>query len=285
MDEREAVGLGRELGLRLPADTTTSLRRQTEGWPALLTLAALDARRSTSDPQSIDARSDEIISEYLRSEVLERRSLVEIAFLTRTSILERLSGPLCEAVVGERGSIDALQQLARSTLLVDDYGGTYRYHTLLREFLRRELVAREPHLVTTLHRRAAAWYQANNAIELAVDHAFAAGDLDLAATLVGNGFGVYHWSGRRATIRAWAMRFGAAALAARPWLAVLAAWEEMAAGDVAATVRYADIAERGTFVGRPPDGTASFEAGRAMLRAATVRQGAERCARECSLGS
>ena len=71
------------------------------------------------------------------------------------------------------------------------------------------------------------------------------------------------------------MRFDAAALVERPWLAVLAAWEEIAAGDVGATVRYADIAERGTFVGRPPDGTASFEAGRAMLRAATVRQGAE----------
>ena len=189
MDEREALGLGRELGLRLPVDTTNALRRQTEGWPALLKLAALDARKSVRGPASIDARSDEPISDYLRSEVLERHSQVEIAFLTRTSILERLSGPLCEAVVGERGSLDALHQIAQSTLLVDDYGGTYRYHTLLREFLRRELATREPHLVTTLHRRAAAWYQANNAIEHAVDHAFAAGDLELAATLVGNGFG------------------------------------------------------------------------------------------------
>ena len=146
----------------------------------------------------------------------QRHSQVEIAFLTRTSILERLSGPLCEAVVGERGSLDALRQIAQSTLLVDDYGGTYRYHTLLREFLRRELATREPHLVTTLHRRAAAWYQANNAIEHAVDHAFAVGDLELAAALVGSGFGPFHWSGRRATIRASAMRFDAAALVERP---------------------------------------------------------------------
>ena len=145
MDEREAVGLGRELGLRLSADTTNTLRRRTEGWPALLTLAALDARKATPSPESIDARSDELVSDYLRLEVLERHSPVEIAFLTRTSILERLSGPLCEAVVGERGSMDALHQLAQSTLLVDDYGGTYRYHTLLREFLRRELaVSRAP---------------------------------------------------------------------------------------------------------------------------------------------
>ncbi len=130
------------------------------------------------------------------------------------------------------GVTDALQRLAQSTLLIDDYGGTYRYHTLLREFLRGELAVREPQRVATLHRRAATWYQANQALEPAIDHAFAAGDLELAAALVGNGFGLYHWSGRRATIRAWAMRFGAAALGARPWLAVLAAWEEMAAGDV-----------------------------------------------------
>ena len=68
--------------------------------------------------------------------------------------------------------------------------------------------------------------------------------------------------------------FRGRALEAHPWLAVLAAWEEIAAGDVAATVRLADVAERGAFEGRPPDGTASFEAGRAMLRAAMVRRGA-----------
>ena len=88
----------------------------------------------------------------------------------------------------DTGSTDILRHLARSTLLIDDYGGSYRYHTLLRDFLQRELAIREPERVTALHRRAAAWYQANHAIERAVDHAFAAGDPDLVATLVGNGF-------------------------------------------------------------------------------------------------
>ena len=165
--------------------------------------------------------------------------------------------------------------LAGSTLLMDDYGGSYRYHTLLRDFLQRELAVREPDLVPTLHRRAAAWYQANHVVERAVDHAFAAGDTDLVAALVGNGFVQFHWSGHRATIRAWARRLGVEALEARPWLAVLAAWEEIAAGDVAGTIRFADIAERGTFEGQPPDGTASFEAGRAMLRAGMARDGAD----------
>ncbi len=275
MDEREAAGLGRELGLRLPADTTARLTRRTDGWPALLALATLGARTPEGGPESIDTGSDQHVEDYLRSEVVEGRPETEIDFLTRTSILERLSAPLCDAVMERPGSASVLRDLASSTLLVDDYGGAYRYHTLLRAFLRHELAAREPEMMPVLHRRAAAWYQANLAYEPAVDHAFAAGDLELAATFVGNGWHLFHWSGRRATIRSWAARFGADALVERPWLAVLAAWEELAAGDVAGTVRFADVAERGVFEGRPPDGTASFEAGRAMLRAAMARRGAD----------
>ena len=275
MDDHEAVGLARELGLRLPTETATLLTRETEGWPALLALAMLGARPSRGGSARIDTRTDDVIAEYLRSEVLERRTPAEITFLTRTSILDELPASLCDVVADRQGSTDVLRQLAGSTLLIDDYDGSYRYHTLLRDFLQRELAVREPDRVAALHRRAAEWYQANHAIERAVDHAFATGDADLVATLVGNGFVRYHWSGHRATIRAWARRLGADALEARPWLAVLAAWEELAAGDVGATERFADIVERGVFDGRPPDGTASFEAGRAMLRAGTARQGAD----------
>ena len=274
IDEREVVSLGRELGLRLPAGTATRLGRETEGWPALLALAMRGAETAASDPESIDGSSNRLVESYLRSEVLDGRSAPEIAFLTRTSILERLTAPLCDAVMDRQGSIDLLYDLGRSTLLMDEYSGSYRCHTLLRDFLQRELVVREPELVTTLHRRAAAWYQANGAIAQAVDHAFAADDLDLVAVLVGSGFVQFHWSGHRATIRAWARRLGAHALEAHPWLAVLAAWEEIAAGDVPAARRFADLAERGTFEGRPPDGTVSFEAGRSMLRAGMVGRGA-----------
>ena len=275
MDDREAVGLGRELGLRLPAETTTHLTRLTEGWPALLALAMLGARTSQVGSERITARTDDLVADYLRSEVLERHTRAEIVFMTRTSVLEGLSAPLCDAVVDRRGSADVLRQLASSTLLIDEYGGSYRYHSLLRDFLQRELAAREPEVLTSLHLRAAAWYSANDGIEPAIDHAFAAGDLDLAATLVGRSWRQYHWTGRRATIRTWARRFGADAIEARPWLGVLAAWEEIAAGDVAAAERFADVAERGSFEGSPPDGTSSFDAGRAMLRSVMVRRGAE----------
>ena len=275
MDEREAVGLGRELGLRLPAETATRLTRETEGWPALLALAILGVRTSRGGIDRTDAGIDHRIDDYLRSEVLERRSSPEITFMTRTSILEEMPAPLCDAVADRHGSAEVLRELAGSTLLIDVYGGSYRYHTLLRDFLQRELASREPGQVAALHRRAAAWYQANNAIERAVDHAFAAGDPDFVATLVGNGFVQLHWSGLRATIRAWARRLRSEDIEAYPWLAALAAWEEIAAGDVAATIRFADVVEQGTFEGSPPDGTASFESGRAMLRAAMVRLGAD----------
>jgi LuxR family transcriptional regulator, maltose regulon positive regulatory protein len=275
MDAQEASVLASRLGLTLSAEWTTQLTRRTEGWPALLALAALEVRRSPREDRHILAGSSLHIADYLRSEILEGRPEDEIVFLTRTSILERLSGPLCDLVAGRSGSTGLLARLARSTLLVDEYGGSYRYHTLLRDFLQGELAIREPGEVAGLHRRAAAWHAENGALDLAVEHAFTAGDLDLAATAASRGMLLYHWSGRGATVRGWLRRFGDDALQERPWLAVLAAWEQIGLGDLATIERFADIAERGWFEGRPPDGTASFESGRAMLRAVMGRAGAD----------
>jgi LuxR family maltose regulon positive regulatory protein len=275
MDQLEVTGLGSRLGLELPPGAATELVSQTEGWPAMLALAIRQDWPPAGSSVAVVAGGDRHIADYLRSELLEGRPEAEIEFLTRTSILERLSGPVCDVVADRQGSTDLMASLARSTILVDEYGGWYRYHALLRDFLQSELAAREPAGVAGLHRRAAAWYAASGTIDLAVDHAFAAGDLDLSSALVGKGMLLYHWSGRRSTTRAWLNRLGDEALTERPWLAILAAWEELAAGDVASTERFADIVERGTFEGRPPDGTASFESGRAMLRAAMVRRGAD----------
>jgi LuxR family maltose regulon positive regulatory protein len=273
MDEQEAARLGRALGLPLSAEATARVWAQTEGWPALMALAASDAGRDATGGSRTAAGSDRLIAAYLHAEVVASRTPAEITFLTRTSILDGLSGPLCDAVVGTAGSSTMLDALAPSILLVDSYGGSYRYHPLLRDFLRGELAAREPALVPELHRRAAGWFEATGALDLAVDHAFMAGDLDLAARLAGTGMLLYHWSGRRATTRGWFMRFADEELVDRPWLAVLAAWEEGGAGKATAAWRLADIAEHSTFAGAPPDGTASFESGRAMLRAAMARLG------------
>ena len=158
---------------------------------------------------------------------------------------------------------------------MDEYGGWYRYHHLLREFLAAELEAREPGRVADLHRRAAAWYGEAGELDLAVAQAFSAGDLDLAASFVGRVMLDNHWSGRRALTQSWLARFSDVELEERPWLAILAAWECIGTGDAPRTLRFADIAERGSFVGRPPDGTASFESSRAMLRTTMSRHGAD----------
>ena len=174
--------------------------------------------------------------------------------------------------------------LARSTLLVDEYGGWFRYHSLLRQVLQDELVFREPEAVPEVHRRAAAWFEAAGDLDNAVGHAFAAGDVETAAVLVGKAMIRNHWSGRRTTTRTWLARFSDADLLTRPWLAVLAAWETMSSGDPASTEHFADLAERGSFEGRPPDGTASFESGRAILRACMGRGGADGALRDAGRG-
>jgi LuxR family transcriptional regulator, maltose regulon positive regulatory protein len=280
LDAREADALARRHGPGLPDHVIERLTRRTEGWPALLALATRAAREPAHVDEDFLPQGSPAVTAYLRAELLDRRSEAEVAFLTRTSILERLNGPLCDAVTGGRGSAAHLADLARSTLLVDEYGGWFRYHLLLREFLAAELRGREPEHVAELHRRAAAWYAEAGEIDLAAHQAFSAGDLDLAASFVGGMMLANHWSGRRALTQAWLSRYSDPALEERPWLAVLAAWECMGTGDASRTLRFADIAERGSFAGRPPDGTASFESSRSMLRATVARHGAESMLRD-----
>jgi LuxR family maltose regulon positive regulatory protein len=275
MDRQETAGLVRQLGISLPTDAIEHLTAHTQGWPALLALAVLSAGHSEQLATLASPHASPSASDYLRSELLGARHKADVAFMTRTSILGRLNGPVCDAVLEEHGSAAILASLARSTLLVDEYGGWFRYHPMLRDFLRQELEAREPLGIPQLHRRAAAWYEAEGDLDLAVGHAFEVGDVDFAAAIVGKALLRYHWSGRRTTLRSWLRRFDEAALERRPWLAVLAAWEELAEGDVRSAEHLADIAERGVFASRPPDGSASLGSGRAMLRAAMGRGGAD----------
>jgi len=274
MDEREALALARHYDSRLSNDSARRLVEHTSGWPALMALVSVAAHRTGQADLLSSSEPGSLVSEYLRAELLEQRSIGDIEFMTRTSVLERLSGPICDAVLDRAGSAALLDDLARSTLLIDDYAGSFRYHPLLKSFLQHELAMREPGLAPVLHRRAAEWLDSAGDVEQAVAHAFDSGDLDLAARLVGRHFSAYHWSGRRTTLQAWLRRFGDAALQERPWLLVLAAWEATSMGEVGDAERYTALAERRTDVGPSPDGSASLESGRAMLRAGQARRGA-----------
>ncbi len=165
---------------------------------------------------------------------------------------------------------------------MDEYGGWFRYHSLLREVLQAELEAREPAVVPELHRRAARWFEATGDLDAAVGHAFEARDLELAASLVGTAMVRTHWSGRRATTLGWLARFGDDALRERPWLAVLAAWERMSSGEPATPSGSRSWRSAARVAGRPPDGTASFESGRAILRACMGRGGAQAALRDAT---
>ena len=272
LDEREIASLSRRLGVGLSTVEVHELTKTSGGWPAIVYLALLAARRDPSTSATLVSGRQPTIADYLRSELLAGRSAEEITFLTRTAILNQLTGPLCDAVADRSGSDRVLGDLARSTLLVEDRGGAYQYHSLLREFLLDELPRREAGPAAS-HRRAATWYERNGQVDAAIEHAFAAGDLDHAAAMVGSVIVPYRWSGRRATTRAWLRRFSDDEIEQRPWLAVLAAIEECGVGDLPAAERLADIVDRAVFDGRPLDGTASLASGRAMLRALMCRSG------------
>jgi LuxR family transcriptional regulator, maltose regulon positive regulatory protein len=186
MARNEASELVRAAGVEVADSRMDELLQRTEGWPAGLYLAALAMRDSSPAEGFTFTGDDRLMGDYLRSELLTRVSSSQASFFMRTSVLDRMSGPLCDAVLGGNGSARVLEQLVSRNLLVvplDRGGEWYRYHHLLRELLQTELRRNDPDLVPELHSRAAVWYESNGMPEIAVDHAQAAGDVEQVARL------------------------------------------------------------------------------------------------------
>ena len=186
----EAVAyLNGVMGLELTAADVAALEGRTEGWIAALQLAALSMQGRGDVAEFIagfagDAR---YVVDYLVEEVLARQPEEVQTFLLRTSVLDRLSGPLCDAVTDRSGGKAMLESLDRANLFLvslDDRRRWYRYHHLFADVLRARLLDEQPDLVPALHRRASDWYEANGERAVAIDHALAAGDFDRAADLV-----------------------------------------------------------------------------------------------------
>jgi len=159
-----------------------------EGWPAGLYLSSLAIRDGGLRRGAGCAGSDRYLTDYIRSECLSQLTLAQRRFLRRTSILEVLTRPVCNAVLQVGNSGGALKSLARAGLVVvpvEGSVGAYRVPRLLRDVLERELLAEEPALIKALHRRAADWYEARGSLERVLDHARRGGDAErVAATLV-----------------------------------------------------------------------------------------------------
>ena len=187
--EEAAAYLNEVMGLGLTAEDVTALEGRTEGWIAALQLAALSMQGRDDVAGFIAgfAGDDRYIVDYLVEEVLQRQSDHVRHFLLQTSVLDRLSGPLCDAVTGQDGGKAMLEALDRGNLFLvplDDRRQWYRYHQLFADVLQAHLLDEQPDDVPELHRRASAWYEQNGEPSEAIRHALAAEDFERAADLV-----------------------------------------------------------------------------------------------------
>ena len=176
-------------GVELDASELSDLTERTEGWPAGLYLAALSMQTGAAGPRGDEGFSgdDRFVSEYFRVELLSRLPAAEATFLKHTSVLERLSGGLCDAVLQTTGSADTLDALERANGFVvrlDRRREWYRYHHLFGQLLRNELERSEPDVLAELNRRAMAWCIANDLTEEAVVYGHAAGESSTVADLL-----------------------------------------------------------------------------------------------------
>jgi LuxR family transcriptional regulator, maltose regulon positive regulatory protein len=274
--EETAELLNGSMGLDLAAEDVARLAERTEGWAAGLVLAGLSLR-GRQDPSGFIAAfsgGDRHVADYLVAEVLERQPPELREFLLRTSLLERLSGPLCDAVLETQGSAELLGELEASNLFVvplDDRRQWYRNHQLFADLLRLQLGAREPALVPVLHRRAAAWHQAAGNVDEAIGHASAAGDLAEAGALIARHWAAHWLGGQRATVARWLDGLAEEAILADPPVALITAWSRGFQGaSKQDTERWLAAAEDEGYGGPPPDGMGSQAFGAALARATLI---------------
>jgi LuxR family transcriptional regulator, maltose regulon positive regulatory protein len=187
--EEAATFLNQVMGLELSAEDTAELEGRTEGWIAGLQMAALAMRDHADIPGFIAAfaGSNRYVLDYLAEEVLARQPEELQTFLLETSILDRMSASLCNAVTGRADGQTALERLEHANLFViplDDERHWYRYHHLFVEVLRQRLRQERPDLVSVLHRRACGWFERQGLVGEAINHALAAQDWDRAVRLI-----------------------------------------------------------------------------------------------------
>ena len=276
----EAASLLRAAGVQVGAEDVAGLHRRTEGWPAGLYLAALYLREGGSLPGAAASfgGDDQLVSEYVESEFLTRISSSQRAFLTRTAVLERMCGPLCDAVLETGGSAAVLAGLARSNLLLvplDRRGQWYRYHHLFRDMLLAEAERLGSGLIPVLRRRAAAWYLRNDLPEEALEYSMAAGDVDTAARLVEELWRPTYRRARIITLQRW-LRWldDRGGFEDHPRAAAYAALAALATGRAADAERMAYAVDRWRSQDVARAGDHRTEALAAALRALLCRHGA-----------
>ena len=225
------------MGLALDEQQVAALDQRTEGWIAALQLAALSMQGRTDVGAFIAGFTgdDRYIVDYLVEEVLQRQSEPVRRFLLETSILHRLTGPLCDAVTGRDDSRAVLEELDRQNLFVialDDRRRWYRYHHLFADVLRARLLDEHPERVQALQRRASAWFHQNDHPAEAVDHALQGEDFPLAAALVERALADLRRDRRETDLRRWLQALPDDLVRSNPVLTVALVGALMAQGDL-----------------------------------------------------
>jgi LuxR family maltose regulon positive regulatory protein len=240
--------LNRQMGLGLTQDEIVSLHAQLEGWVAGLQLIALTLqRRLTGVDRLVVSGRHRFIADYLSEDVLARLPDEVRRFLLRTSILDRLCGPLCDAVTGRQGSQEMLELLERENLFLmplDDHREWFRYHKLFADVLQEELGRRQPDEVAALHRRAAGWCLAHDLPEPAFQHAVAGDDLDLVVAIFDRYANLMLLGGEFKVLQRWLDALPAAWYAAYPALGLPRAPLLAFSGAFDACLRCVDDVER-----------------------------------------
>ena len=278
--EETAAFLSDAMGLDLPADDAAALEGVTEGWVAALQLAALSLRERKDVSAFVRSFSGghRDVFDFFAEEVLEGQDERVQSFLLETSILDGLSGPLCDAVTGHddgRRVLDALERENLFLVPLDDERIWYRYHHLFADFLRGRLERERPGLSATLHRRASAWCEQNSLIVEAVSHALRAGDHEQSARLMEQSVGQTWYRGEVVTLLGWLEKLPEAAMRHRPILMVWYAATLMLVGRLADVEGLLEAAENAaghpdTRSGNEPD-TDERDSQHVLANAAAVR--------------
>jgi LuxR family transcriptional regulator, maltose regulon positive regulatory protein len=275
----EASELLEQAGVQLGRDAVSSLVAQTEGWPAALYLTALSMREHLGEVADAVpcGGSDYFMAEFLREEVLGALPRDLRDFALGTSVLESLSGQLCDVALETSGSALALMRLSRVTQLLvplDPSHETYRWQHLVRDALRAELRRADPELEGRIRQRASSWFLEHGDIDRAIDHAVASGDAERAGALLWANIVGYLASARAGMVEDWLRSFGHDQLAEVPTLSLCAAHSALVAGKVAKARQWARAGAAKLEGVRDAATEASLRTGLAVLEAVVAKDGA-----------
>ncbi len=275
----EADALLTEAGFEFEPEAIQALAGRTAGWPVALYLAALSLREHRDAPAGVAQfrGNDHLLTEYLHDEVLSALRPDLLTFLIRTSILDRLSGPVCDTVLGQTGSAQTLADLARASQLLeplDPAHDSYRWHPLFRDSLYGELRRVEPELEPDLQLRASVWYADDGDADRAIEHACAARDAQRAGDLLWDRIVWYLTHGRSGAVRHWLSFFSHDRIAEIPSLALCAAHGCLAIGDVDGAHQWALTAAAACERDGTPPRNESMVVGGLVIEAAAARAGA-----------